>query len=226
MAIVKSVSALIHRVDPYEGFDASAFDLDLQGWASTHPIFEKVIDQLKPKLVIEVGTWKGASAVHMAGLIRKYGLDCEIVCIDTFLGSGSLRTIPEIGKLVNLVNGRPNVYEQFIANVMKSNVADIITPFPIDSANGGLFLKENNIFADAIYIDGGHDYGSVKRDLELYWEVLRFGGILFGDDFLPMWHGVIRAVSEFAENIGRPLRFSNEKWFFRKPRLPPDAATT
>jgi len=225
MAVVKSVSPLIHAVDPYEGFDASVFEVDLQGWASGHPIFESVINKLKPKLLIEVGTWKGASAMHMAGLIRKHGLDCELVCIDTFLGSHEHWMNPDHRRSLNPINGYPSIYRQFIANVIKSGFADIVTPFPIDSRNGALFLRENKIFADAIYIDACHDYDSVKMDLELYWEVLKFGGFLFGDDFLPMWHGVIRAVSEFADNVQRPVRFSDEKWYFRKPRMPFDAGT-
>jgi hypothetical protein len=56
---------------------AAPLTLDLQGWASTHPIFEKTIETLRPELIVEVGTWKGASAVHMAKLLHGLEFDGE-----------------------------------------------------------------------------------------------------------------------------------------------------
>ena len=50
----------------------------------------KVIADVKPKLIVEVGTWKGASAIYMAKICRKLELNTEIVCIDTWLGTGSI----------------------------------------------------------------------------------------------------------------------------------------
>ena len=47
-------------------------DLDLQGWGSTHPVFEHVVSEYRPTSIVEVGSWKGASASHMAGLLRQY----------------------------------------------------------------------------------------------------------------------------------------------------------
>ena len=37
---------------------------------------------------------------------------------------------------------------------------------------------------DFIYIDDRHDYCAVREDLELYWPVLKAGGIMAGHDFL------------------------------------------
>lgn len=47
-----------------------------------------------------------------------------------------------------------------------------------------------------IYIDGAHDYASVKRDLEAWWPRLSRPGIFAGHDIdIP---DVLRAVTEFA----------------------------
>lgn len=54
---------------------------------------------------------------------------------------------------------------------------------------------------DFVYIDGAHDYESVKRDIELWWPIVRQGGILAGDDFGPSLPGVMQAVREFAESL-------------------------
>ena len=52
------------------------------------------------------------------------------------------------------------------------------------------------VLADAIYIDASHEYLDCKTDMEAYWELLRDGGIMFGDDY--DWPGVKRAVDEFV----------------------------
>ena len=53
---------------------------------------------------------------------------------------------------------------------------------------------------DFVYIDGLHDYQSVKKDIEAWWKKLRIGGILAGHDFnTAKWTGVVRAVSEFCD---------------------------
>lgn len=50
---------------------------------------------------------------------------------------------------------------------------------------------------DFCYIDGDHSYEGVKRDIELYYPKLKWGGVLGGHDFSGTFLGVIRAVLEF-----------------------------
>ena len=58
----------------------------------------------------------------------------------------------------------------------------------------------NNL--DFVYIDGLHDYESVKRDIKNYWPKIKKGGVLGGHDFdngrYPVHDGVVKAVTEFA----------------------------
>jgi len=52
---------------------------------------------------------------------------------------------------------------------------------------------------DFVYIDGNHSYPYVKKDIELYYEKVRIGGILGGHDFtLRYFPDVCYAVIEFA----------------------------
>jgi cephalosporin hydroxylase len=78
----------LYGVDPYEGFPLDQWPERLHGWFSDAPVFEEVISKVRPDLIIEVGSWLGASAIHMAGLLKKHGLDeSKIVCVDTWLGA-------------------------------------------------------------------------------------------------------------------------------------------
>lgn len=58
----------------------------------------------------------------------------------------------------------------------------------IDAIPGGL---------DFVYIDGGHEYEQVKKDIDLYYPKIRNGGVLGGHDF-GGFVGVVNAVQEFA----------------------------
>lgn len=165
---------------PYDGLQLE--NLDLQGWASKSPAFESVLKQYEPKLIIEVGTWKGGSAVHMAEVAKNlYGnSNFEIVCIDTFLGS--VEHWDRTSFIMNFKHGRPTLYDVFLSNVVRTSNDDVITPFPVDSHNGWQTLLNFNVEADLIYIDGGHDYDAVKRDIEGYKKILKPGGVLLLDD--------------------------------------------
>src|SRR5215813_8897239 len=79
---------LIHAADPYQSFDASAHELDLDGWGSKHEIFGRVLHRVDARDILEIGSWKGASAIHMAQIQQRLGRHgSEIVCVDTWLGS-------------------------------------------------------------------------------------------------------------------------------------------
>jgi hypothetical protein len=62
-------------------------------------------------------------------------------------------------------------------------------------------------FLDFVYIDGAHDYESVKADIGAWWRVLSDKGILAGHDWTdhPLHAGVKRAVTEFAASIGQTV---------------------
>lgn len=185
--------------------------VDLQGWASDSPVFNYVIENFKPQTIIEVGTWKGRSAINMANICKRLGLDTQILCIDTWLGSVEHWTHldPNLPTTA-LKNGRPILYDQFISNVIHSGLTDYITPFPIDSVNGALTLEKYGVQADFIYIDAGHEYDSVKADLLNYRRLVKKGGILVGDDW---FHGPIKQA--VADSLGQVETFSHDKFIWR-----------
>ena len=174
---------MFHDYDPYENSNIIEESLLFQGWDSCNPIFKEVIREAQPKLIIEVGTWVGGSAVHMANLCKEiYGNnDFEIVCIDTFCGS--YEHWNRTACTMAFINGRPSIYEAFISNVIKANHQDVITPFPVDSKNASIFLKEAKVEPDLVYIDASHDPISVQVDLIGFADILKNGGILIGDDY-------------------------------------------
>ncbi len=213
------IRKLLHAADPYAGFDISERPLDLHGWGSDSPAFRQLLSEQKPRLVVEVGTWKGGSAVQMADIIAELGLATEILCIDTWLGALEFWTDhhdPERYRSLALRHGYPTVYYQFLANVVHRGHQARIIPFPQTSQTGALWLRWFDLRAEMIYIDGSHEEEDVYADLIAYWEVLAPGGTIFGDDFV--WDSVRLAVERFAKEQRLKIAFIADKWVFRKSR--------
>ena len=224
-----SVRNRLHDIDPYNNFDHLKYDLDISGWNSEHSFFEEVCSD-KCKLVFEVGSWKGASAIRMSELLKKHGSNFEVVCIDTWLGALEFWTNnkniphshldPERYLSLNLSFGYPTVYYQFLANVVYCNCKEYITPFPQTSSIAARWLAMESFFADLIYLDCSHGYLDVCGDLRSYWNVLSEGGVMFGDDYVSStFPGVRKAVDEFSKEFEISCSVVDRFWSFRKPEL-------
>lgn len=195
--------------------------VDLQGWNSTHPVFAKLIAETDPHVIIEVGTWKGASALHMAQLTasrrerdQASGVDvpapAHIYCVDTWLGGVDhvLSQKPQDDRFLDR-HGSPRLYEQFLRNVVEmpaeaaqlASYAGRIHPVRQTSLNGARILAHFKVQADLIYIDGSHEYDDVYADLCAYMPLLSEKGVMFGDDFRT-FPGVFAAVVRYAHEHG------------------------
>jgi hypothetical protein len=219
----------IHGVDIYDGFPIDDFHLDLNDWHSTHPFFEEYIARNRPKLIVELGTWKGSSAIHMATIVKRLALDCSIICIDTWLGhwrwwvnkniasqgstEGRDNESRTLWKEINPQHGWPMVYNQFVANVMHTDNSGIIIPIPQTTEHGMMMLKHWGVHPDMIYIDADHRYVSVYRDLNDAFSLLAPGGVILGDDYSADYPGVIQAVDEFISEKKLSLHIHEpNKW--------------
>lgn len=193
-----------------DGFNSTAWPDDRQGWGSTAPIFQRLIARVRPRLIVEVGTWKGASALHMAACCDALDLDCPIVCVDTWLGAGEFIGVPfgDAERGLRSIYGWPQVYYQFLANVVTAGQQDRIIPFPQTSLIAARWLYQQGVRADLIYIDGSHDAADVTADIAAYSKLLSGRGVLFGDDF-DCWPDVRRAV----QGIGRAFDVEDGRYW-------------
>ena len=174
----------------YKGIDQLRIPIDTQGWNSTAPIFERLIVQTAAEMIIEIGSWKGASAIHMATMCKKHGIQPLIFCVD-FWQDPILHTAESM--IPQRWDAGFSAYHQFLRNVLAAGHDDCIIPIRTWSPHGAPLLRSWDIRADLIYIDGGHTEADCACDIGLYWPLLRKGGVMFGDDWC--MDGVRRAVT-------------------------------
>ena len=200
--LISTIKASFHGGDPFAGIQAHA-PREVHGFFDLVEFFDRTLDQVRPHLVIEVGSWQGKSAIHTARKLSTFTDDFGIICIDTWLGSLEHRLNPDLRKELHLHNGYPTIYEKFLENIVAAGFEDYVCPLPIPSSQAAAYLS--SIRAPFIFIDGAHDYLSVKSDIEAYWPLVSPGGILYGDDYNSDWPGLKRAYDEFfADRPERP----------------------
>lgn len=220
-----SLYKLIHDGDVYEGIDPNSYEKILYGWNDENKIFDRLVEEIRPKYILEIGSWLGSSAIHMGNAVKRVGLDTKIVCVDTWLGSRDFIGKKFPGDRSKLVcNGMPNAYRYFLANIKREDLQDVVIPLPQTSSNALRFLSEEGIKFDMIYVDGSNQYEDIISDIDLSWNVLANEGVIFGDDYLNFSYPQINAaVNSFVYKNRIRDQFSvdsdNNFWSIKKKGL-------
>lgn len=140
--------------------------------------------------VVEVGSYLGASSCFLAAGVRsKSG---RVFCVDTWMNDA-------------MSEGKRDTFNTFLKNVARYK--DTIVPIRSDSK---VAAKDFGHAVDMLFVDAGHDYESVKSDLD-YWlpKVRQHGWVVMHD-----WgwaEGVQRAISECLAPVlvGKPQTLPN-----------------
>lgn len=195
--------ALYGTEDVFAGYVPS-LPLDLQGWGAESPAFDVILKDVAPRTILEIGTWKGASAARMAELAP----EASICCVDTWLGQIEFMDADsEWSGILGRRFGYPDVYEQFIANMHRLGLLDRVTPIAQTSPLACKWLLKHGFRFDLIYVDGSHEYEDVVVDVRNARALLADGGRVFGDDY--EWDGPGRMLKE------NPHWILHDKWILK-----------
>jgi hypothetical protein len=133
--------------------------------------------------VVEIGSYVGQTAMAM---VEGGGL---LWCIDHW--KGSTDRMDELYKTF----GEQGVFETFCKNVGPELFVNI---FPC-RGRSDQWASVWPFKADMVFIDGDHEYESVKYDIKAWFPHVRDGGILCGHDY-GYFKGVNKAVDEFGKD--------------------------
>jgi len=127
----------------------------------------------KAQMVLEVGSYRGRSTKVLCD-------NCPgtVTAVDTWRGSPGLED--ELGFLME-ISGDPDwLYHEFLHNMQGTPNLEIIRGSSGYAA--GLMTRSGRKF-DMIFLDGLHDYQSVRDDISAWWPLVSDSGMMCGHDF-------------------------------------------
>jgi predicted O-methyltransferase YrrM len=146
-----------------------------------------VCKYVRPRVVFEIGTYKGACTLVMA---MNTPADTEILSLD-LPPEARVTKYPLAGDVLDLPYVAGELYRD---TPFKERIRQLFG----DSASFEFGPYEGRI--DLLFIDGNHTYENVKRDTEAGFRMLRPGGVIVWDDYHPDWgRGVMRTLHEITD---------------------------
>jgi hypothetical protein len=210
---------------PYDNLDHVKNDVLKGKYESYAQVNAKMIQDFvlkhqgrNPRFAIEVGSFVGSGALHVWGPLAKASNDSMVLCVDTWEGDINMRLSPDFQKFMNLRHGFPSLYKMFIDRVKINGMDNVIFPLPLASLTAGRLLSVLNWVVDVVYIDSAHEIGETFAELFIYFQLVRPGGILMGDDYTN-FPAVKHDVDLFVKYKGDSLKFhflGNSQWAILK----------
>ncbi|MFZ2469180.1 class I SAM-dependent methyltransferase [Parvibaculum sedimenti] len=143
-------------------------------------LWERLIPQVKPQKILEIGSFEGASACY---LIDKLGPEypLEIHCIDSWEGGIEHQT-----RGVDMNSTEKLFHDNLrLAIAASPNPVDLVVHKErSDSALAKLLSAGKAGYFDFIYVDGSHQAPDVLFDAVVGFKLLRIGGTMAFDDYL------------------------------------------
>jgi GR25 family glycosyltransferase involved in LPS biosynthesis/predicted O-methyltransferase YrrM len=183
------------------------FHWGIEGWfdAPQSNIYAEMVKSAKDGAhFVEIGAWKGKSTSFMAVEIKNSGKKIKFDVVDTFKGS------PEHQNLPCIIND--TLYQEYLSNIepVKKYVNTIVG----DSSNiAGMYADDS---LDFVFIDGDHTLEGVRRDIMAWFDKVKPGGYLCGNDVFQKGHdGVHQAIMQLLDNVD----IYQNNWIYKKPKI-------
>jgi len=161
----------------------------------------------------EVGVWKGDFSQEILNHLnpqKLYLVDpwlFQPTYVDSWYGGGEAKSQEDMDVICS------KVHQRFIRNceveISRKSSVEASKMFPDD-------------YFDFVYIDSCHLYEYAIQDLKVWYEKIKNGGFLVGDDYnapTGWWKdGVTKAVNEFVETNKLILSIRNNQFIIEKGR--------
>ena len=170
--------------------------------------FLNEIAKKKPKIFLEVGVFHGVTARNVCELLQNiHGKEFKYIGLDLFEECHENKD--EIIPNTKFSNPLKTIFFKYVKRQNPYSleaVKDLLNKFKdnihLIKGNSNKILNEIDMKKiDYVFLDGGHEYNTVKNDLECCKEVILGDGVVLCDDYdLSYAPGVKKAIDEFIEN--------------------------
>tara|TARA_B100000965_G_C19297254_1_gene628576 strand:- start:106 stop:735 length:630 start_codon:yes stop_codon:yes gene_type:complete len=188
-------------------FRKSSFKKDL----NSANILMSEIEKYKPLNVLEVGVFQGVTSRNICEKLKIiHGDNFSFTGIDLFEDTSKDLDKKEMTSKHNKLS---NPLKHLLFNIILKKDLN-----SLDAVNSLLkkfgarikllkglseiqFTKFDLEKIDFVFLDGGHSYETVRKDLDLIITKLKKGKIIICDDYDQVHYGVKKAVDELRENV-------------------------
>ena len=171
-------------------------------------LFLNEIAKKKPKTFLEVGVFHGVTARNVCELLYNiHGKEFKYIGLDLFEENDENKD--EVIPNTKFSNPLKTIFFKYIKRQNPYSleaVKELLNKFKdnihlIKGNSNKILSKIEMKKIDYVFLDGGHEYNTVKNDLECCKEVILNNGVVLCDDYdLSYAPGVKKAIDEFIEN--------------------------
>ena len=175
----------------------------------------------KPKNFLEIGVFHGVTSRNVCELLYSFhGNDFKFTGIDLFVNDETLLKDEYIPK-IKFSNPLKTIYYKYIIRLDPYSVDSILRLLKkfqknvnIIKGNSNKVLKKINVDKfDYVFLDGGHKYETVKKDLENLTQIVNNNGTILCDDYdLSYAPGVKKAIEDFVSEKNFNLKILNSRF--------------
>lgn len=153
----------------------------IPGWFDFRDIYLLAVRRAEDgDSLVEVGSWMGRSTAFLAVEAANSGKSLMVYSVDTWLGCPVLKEAA----------AKSDVYGAFLAKTARAS--SMIVPIREESEKAASRFADGSLAM--VFLDAGHSYEAVRKDIWAWMPKVKPGGLLGGHDFTNRKTGVKRAV--------------------------------
>lgn len=171
---------------------------EIYGWFDFQNIYSDAVQNASDEDVfVEIGAYLGKSTIYMAKAIANSKKKIEFYVVDCFIGEFN--------------EDNENLYERYLNNINKAEVAQYITTFNLKSELAAKKLETKKI--SFLFIDGDHSLEGIQSDIKNYLPLMKSGGTIAGHDY---FHPPIKETVDTI--FGNKVEIFGNSWVVKNIR--------
>lgn len=179
---------------------------EIEGWFNMENQYLELLENTPDGgIFVELGTYKGKSTSFIVTEMLNKGRNVKFYTVDTFQGDSGSTDKQEVEAYTKVNVSK--MYEEFKQNT--KHLEGKFTTMVNYSDEAAEYFLDNSV--NSLFIDAGHSYEAVLKDITAWLPKMKNGGIMSGHDY-NSWEGVKKAVNEL---LGTPNKVENDCWFVK-----------
>jgi predicted O-methyltransferase YrrM len=179
---------------------------EIEGWFNMENQYLELLENTpEGGIFVELGAYKGKSTSFIVTEMINRNRDIQFYTVDTFQGDSGSTDSKEIEAYKKVDTSK--MLDEFMENT--KHLPEKLNVLINNSDLCAKMFEDNSV--DTIFIDAGHSYEAVIKDIAAWLPKMKDGSIMAGHDY-NSWAGVKEAVDGAFD---KPDKVENDCWFVK-----------